>query len=172
LVDANRCISFHTIESRGSIPHELRERVGPWAFGCDVCSEVCPWGREAPDTSARWGTHDALASGGLVQLLEAREPNAWARGLEGSPLKRPGRAGLARNAAIALGNVPSEAGRVALLEALSFDPAQVVRESAAWALLRGHGHEAPVRAAVERAFAREGDDGARSSIQRSLDEAR
>lgn len=171
VVDARRCISFHTIESRGSVPHELRESIGPWAFGCDVCSEVCPWGRAAPDTSSSFGSHDMAAKSTLVQWLSYRDPQAWSRAFEGSPLKRPGRAGLARNAAIALGNVPSEAGQVALLHALSFDPAALVRESAAWALLHGHAGESGVRGAVDAARARELDVQARRSIERSLDEA-
>jgi epoxyqueuosine reductase len=169
LVDAGRCISYHTIESREPIPRELRASVGPWAFGCDVCSEVCPWGRDAGDSSARFGTHRAV-EGGLVRWLEPRDEAEWSRWLEGSPLKRPGRAGLARNAAIVLGQNPSEEGRGALLRALSFDPSSVVREAAAWGLARGHGAERGSAEALERAAAREGDPAARAEILRSLEE--
>jgi len=168
LVDARRCISFHTIESRGPVPTELREKIGPWAFGCDVCSEVCPWGRASEDRAATFGTHRAQEAG-LVQWLETRDAEQWARWLEGSPLKRPGRAGLARNAAIALGNLPSEEGRRSLLRALTFDPSEVVREAAAWALAHGHGRDAGTRAALERAAARETGDGLRREIADGLD---
>ena len=54
-VDARRCISYATIEHRGLVDHEIRETTGGWAFGCDVCSEVCPWGAKAPDVSERFG---------------------------------------------------------------------------------------------------------------------
>jgi epoxyqueuosine reductase len=171
-VDANRCISFHTIESSLPIPHELRPRVGPWAFGCDVCSEVCPWGRTAPDLSQRFGTSAPVANGSLVQWLEPRDETSWAHWLAGSPLQRPGRDGLARNAAIALGNLPSDQGRRALLHALTFDPAAIVRESAAWSLLHAHGDEPTVRGEVERAAARESDDASRAGIARSLEQER
>jgi len=167
-VDSRACISFQTIENRGPIPHELREDLGAWTFGCDVCSEVCPWGREAPDLSARFGTHRAVAEAGLVEWLEVGE-EAFPTWLEGSPLKRPRRAGLARNAAIALGNVPSGSGRRALLKALSFDPAALVREAAGWGLVRGHGAEAGVRGSVETALGREPDSEARAGMRRSLD---
>lgn len=163
-VDAGRCISYQTIENRGVIPEELRRGMGAWAFGCDVCSEVCPWGSKAPDLAARFGTHDALASQGLVQWLEAG-PEFTVR-FQGSAVHRPGREGIARNAAIALGNVPSEAGRRALLRALTFDPSVLVRESAAWGLAHGHGPDAEVRTALERAARAEPDARAQAILER------
>jgi epoxyqueuosine reductase len=147
LVDARACLSYHTIESRAPMPAQVRERAGPWAFGCDVCSEVCPWGRDAAAASAPLADHPA-AEAPLVQWLETRDPARWSAWLEGSPLRRPGRAGLARNAAIALGHERSEEGRVALLRALRLDPSELVRDAAGWALAR-HGDPA-ARAAVER----------------------
>lgn len=164
-VDANRCISYHTIENRGSIPTELRASFGPWVFGCDVCSEVCPWGRAAPDLAQRFGTHAGLANLGLVELLELRQPLSAV--LPGSPLQRPGREGLARNAAIALGNRPSDAGRSALLRALSFDPSALVREAAAWALMHGYAQETPTRAVVERAGAHPRNESGKPPSRRS-----
>ena len=150
VVDARRCISYHTIESRQPVPPELRPAIGSWGFGCDVCSEACPWGSRAPDLSARWGSHRAVEGGPLL-WLQTRDETAFKGLTVGSPLRRPGRAGLARNAAVVLGNRPSEAGRSALLEALSSDPAGLVREAAAWALLRGHGDDSGTRAAIEHA---------------------
>lgn len=163
-VDARRCISYQTIEHHGVVPVELRAAQGTWAFGCDVCSEVCPWGRKAPDTSARYGTHATLASAGLVEWLE-RGPE-FVASLGGSALHRQTPEGLSRNAAIALGNAPSDSGRRALLRALSFDPSEIVREAAAWALDRGHRADAGTREALETAVRRESDPRTRASIAR------
>ncbi len=163
LVDARTCISYQTIENRGVVPAELRPKIGPWAFGCDVCSEVCPWGQRAGDFAERFGTHPALAEMGLVEWVEAGE--GLSERLSGSPLQRPRRAGLARNAAIVLGNSPSEAGRRALLRALTFDPAAIVREAAAWSLARAHGQDRETRLSLERAGAIEPDRETRHAIE-------
>jgi epoxyqueuosine reductase len=171
LVDAPRCISYQTIENRGAVPHELRTDLGGWVFGCDVCSEVCPWGAKAPDRSGDWGAHPGLADADLVSLLEttrAEHPLRW----NGSPLRRPGRAGLARNAALALGQLPSDAGRRALLRVLDDDASALVREAAAWALARGHGDDRGTLGSIERALAREPDAAARDGIRRTLAESR
>lgn len=162
VVDARICISYQTIENRGAIPAELREKIGPWVFGCDVCSEVCPWGHRAGDFAQRFGTHPAIIETGPVEWVEAGQDLAGR--LVGSPLKRPRREGLARNAAIVLGNRPSEAGRRALLKSLSSDPAAIVREAAAWSLGRAHASDSGVKEALERAAAREQDDSTRGSI--------
>jgi epoxyqueuosine reductase len=166
VVDANLCISYHTIESPSATPHALRTKTGPWVFGCDVCSEVCPWGRASPDLAERFGTHRALAEARLVELLASDDPELW----NGSPLQRPKRAGLARNAAIALGNVPSERGREALLHALSFDPSALVREASAWSLAHAHGDDRGVRDAIEAARTRETDPTALEGIERTCEE--
>jgi epoxyqueuosine reductase len=167
LVDAGACLSYHTIESRAPIPDALRPALGPWAFGCDVCSEVCPWGRSAPDLAERMGLHRALEAGPSVWLATRTEA-AFEELTRGSPLARPGRAGLARNAAIALGNHPTEASDATLLAALSFDPDSLVREAAAWGLARAHGQDHGVRSAIERAAAAEGDPGTAAAMQRAL----
>ena len=174
-VDATRCISYHTIEHRGLVEHELRAQAGEWAFGCDVCSEVCPWGSKAPDLSSRFGSRPGLQEGtgpggALADLLlsSANDEDHRERWL-GSPLRRPGREGLARNAAIALGNVRSERGRDALLRTLEEDPSPIVRAASGWALTRGHLEDAGVRAALDRALNREVDDRAAVDLRASLD---
>jgi epoxyqueuosine reductase len=154
VVDARACISYQTIENPGPIPHELRAAHGDWAFGCDICSEVCPWGQSAPDLGERFGLHPALAEDqGVLSWIEAPDGDlgAFAEHWNGSPMQRPRREGLARNAAIVLGNRPSESGRRALLRALSFDPSAMVRGSAAWALGQGHGEDSGTRPALESA---------------------
>lgn len=166
-VDAGRCISYQTIENRGPIPHELRRAVGAWAFGCDVCSEVCPWGSKAPDLGARFGLQPAFERG-VERWIGWRDEAEVASALAGSPLQRAGREGLARNAAIVLGNAPTSEGEQVLLEALSFDASALVREAAAWALAAGYSRSD----AVERALRAETDPLARSGMGRTLSEGR
>jgi epoxyqueuosine reductase len=161
-IDARTCISYQTIENRGTVPADLREKLGGWAFGCDVCSEVCPFGAKPPDLASRFGTHEAVASFGLVEWVELK--GALSHHLAGSPLRRPGRAGLTRNAVLALGSRPSDDGRRALLRALTFDPSPMVRESAAWSLAHAHPNDAGTRDALEAAAERELDPAARTSI--------
>ena len=172
-VDARRCISYSTIEHRGLVAHELREQTGPWAFGCDICSEVCPWGSKAPDLGQRFGTRpewqDENAAEGETlasMLLTGDQPEGQhAARYQGSPLRRPGREGLARNAAVALGNEPTERGRDALLTALETDPSPMVRAASAWALSRAHASDAGVPAALDRGLARETAVEARADIE-------
>jgi len=169
VVDSNLCLSYHTIENRGAIPHELRPRLGGWVFGCDVCSEVCPWGNHAPDTSAHWGLHPAVEERSLSDWLGTRADD-FGEAFRGSPLQRARREGLARNAALLLGENPGEDGRPALLEALEVDPSPRVREAAFWGLARGSKADAGVRAALERGRARESEEAARADMDRSASE--
>ena len=174
LVDSPTCISYLTIEKRGAIPTELRAQIGDWAFGCDVCSEVCPWGRKAPDLAQRFGTHAAVRETRLTDWLSVDPDGAFGTArfpttFEGSALRRPGAAGLARNAAIVLGNRPTEAGREALLEALRGHSSPVVREAAAWALARGHARDPGVSGELASALQRETQAQARAGMARSLD---
>ena len=156
-------------------PEDLRAASGPWVFGCDVCSEVCPWARKAPDLAERFGLHAgvaALQEQGAVSLLHggsvADADEAFRSGLLGSPLRRPGRAAMAGNAAIVLGNQPSENGRVALLTALEGDPSALVREAAAWGLREGHSSDDGTQAALERAAAREPEGPGATAMRRRL----
>jgi len=169
-IDARACISYHTIEHRDPIPRELRASFGSWAFGCDLCSEVCPWGQRAPDASARFGAHPGLERARLVDWIGASSAEAFER-LHGSPLRRAGRDGLARNAAIALGNAPSAEGASALREALESEPEPVPRAAAGWALAHAHGEDAGVRAALERALAREPDAQVQAELRTGLRES-
>jgi epoxyqueuosine reductase len=170
-VDARRCISYLTIENRGPIPREFRAPLGPWVFGCDLCSEVCPWGNKAPDHGERFGTHQVLEGTGpgspLVEWLGSSEP--FSETFNGSPLQRPKRDGLARNAAIVLGNLPSDEGRESLLKSLRLDDSPTVRLSAGWALAQGHGTDAGVREQLNNAVRREVDEDAKADLTESLD---
>jgi epoxyqueuosine reductase len=138
-MDARRCISYLTIEHRGSIPLQLRPLMGTWIFGCDLCQEACPINqRLAPEAAADPGP----STGGgpvpfpdLVECLELTDA-AFEERFKGTPVWRTGRARLARNAAIALGNAADRAAVAPLRRAAAADPDPVVRESAVWALGR------------------------------------
>ncbi len=137
-LDARRCISYLTIELRGPIPEPLRAPMGDWVFGCDACQDVCPFNRTAlppPEVTepfapgVRW---DGLGAEDLLRMDE----DAFARRFEGSPVRRPGREGMARNAAVVLGNGGDRRHLPVLREAAERDPSPVVRESARWAVGR------------------------------------
>ena len=142
VMDANRCISYLTIEHRGAIPEELRPLMGTWIFGCDLCQEACPINqRLAPAALApgRASTSTGpVPSPDLVECLALDEAEFEAR-FRGTAVWRAGRAGLARNAAIALGNAGDQTAVPALVAAATADPDPVVRESAAWAVTRLRG---------------------------------
>ncbi|WP_034386804.1 tRNA epoxyqueuosine(34) reductase QueG [Deinococcus sp. YIM 77859] len=131
-IDARRCISYLTIEHRGPVPHQLRASVGDWLFGCDVCSEVCPWtGRAGP--LARFLKADPeLAHPDLSAFFGVSE-RQFERRFAGTALLRPRRKGMARNALTVLGNTRRPEGWPLLLAGAQ-DPAWEVREAAAWAL--------------------------------------
>jgi epoxyqueuosine reductase len=133
MLDARRCISYLTIELRGPVPPALREGIGDWLFGCDVCQEVCPWNRKAPQgmEAALAGRPD-LEAVSLIDLLSYSELEFRQR-FRGTAITRTKRRGLLRNAAIVLGNQGDPAALPALRRALD-DPDPVVREAAAWAM--------------------------------------
>jgi len=133
-VDARKCISYLTIELRGSIPEELRPLMGNRIFGCDDCQLVCPWNRFAqhsaePDFSPRQG----LDSATLVRLFDWTEEEFLKR-TEGSAIRRTGYTGWLRNIAVALGNAPHSPDIVMALESRREHPSGLVREHVQWAL--------------------------------------
>jgi epoxyqueuosine reductase len=137
VLDATQCISYLTIEAKGAIPPELREKVGDLIYGCDICQDVCPWNvrfsqelrepafrqREALDGDAR----------GIATRILAMDDEAFRREFKGSAMRRAKRRGLARNAATVLGNIGTGDDEDALVHALD-DPEPLVAEHAAWAL--------------------------------------
>jgi epoxyqueuosine reductase len=148
VLDATKCIATLTIEDHGPIPPLLRAETADWIFGCDVCQEVCPWNRHAPGSAEpAFAPRGGEATLDLAELLRLDEVG-FRRRFKGSPLLRAKRQGLARSAAIALGNRPDPAAFDALTAALA-DAEPVVREAAAWAL--GRWIEAGVRATEARA---------------------
>ncbi|MFI4876597.1 MAG: tRNA epoxyqueuosine(34) reductase QueG [Blastopirellula sp. JB062] len=133
VLDATRCISYLTIELRGPIPRELRPGVGEWVFGCDLCQDVCPWNRKAPQSDEP--TFQAQAGNNPLDLISLFEldDDAFRARFRKSPIWRPRRRGLLRNAAIALGNRPTPQAVFALTKGLN-DPEALIRGAAAWAL--------------------------------------
>lgn len=133
---ANKCISYLTIENKGSIPIEMRAQLGDWLFGCDVCQEVCPFNARSFET--RWPELKADRGVGpwvpLQEILELPVENFKAR-FGNTPLSRPKRRGLVRNACVAAGN-SGDGSLAPALEKLISDPEPLVREHAAWALER------------------------------------
>jgi epoxyqueuosine reductase len=147
VMDARRCISYLTIELRGSIPQEHREAIGWQVYGCDICQDVCPFNRQAPKTES-WefqprqiNSRESLLEPNLVWLagLDEEEFRAMFRG---SAVKRTKWRGIVRNACIALGNAGLSRGNaahrsaVAVLEQLANSQELVIAESAQWALSR------------------------------------
>jgi epoxyqueuosine reductase len=133
-VDARRCISYLTIELKGSIPVELRPLMGNRIYGCDDCQLVCPWNRYAqlsvePDFQVRHGLDDAT----LITLFGWSEEE-FERNTAGSAIKRIGHERWLRNIAVALGNVPKTEATVAALQQRADHPSALVREHVAWAL--------------------------------------
>jgi len=135
VLDARRCTSSLTIEDHGPIDESLRGKLDGWIFGCDICQEVCPWNRHAPVTvEPSFAPRGGEKSLPLAELLSL-DDEAFRKRFKGSPIARAKRRGLARSAAIALGNTPDAAAAEPLARALR-DPEPVVREAAAWALRR------------------------------------
>lgn len=139
-LDARRCISYLTIEKEGPFSEWEREALGEWVFGCDVCQEVCPFNHtplrigKSPaltEFSAERGAGESLD---LAQLLAIRDDEQFRQRFGGTPLMRPGRAGLLRNAAVVAANTGAENVVPALFESCAADPAGVVRQHALWAL--------------------------------------
>jgi epoxyqueuosine reductase len=166
-LDARRCISYLTIEHRGSIPIELRPAIGTRIFGCDDCQEVCPWNRFAtPTANPDFAERPEQQTPELIALLSLGRPGFDAR-YRGTALRRAGRDRFARNAAVALGNLADPRAIPSLRRALLQDPDSVVRSHAAWALGRIGGPVA--REALEASRRVEPDAEARLEIGYALE---
>lgn len=135
-MDARRCISYLTIEHRGEVHETLRPALGDWLFGCDVCQDVCPYNRipKPSESAAAFAPSPRLENEAATLLtMDEEEFRRWS---EGSPMRRPGREGLARNAAYVLGNVGDKRHLPVLAHAAAHDASPVVRDASRWALDR------------------------------------
>jgi epoxyqueuosine reductase len=168
LLDSRRCISYLNIELRGAIPQEQRAELGQHLFGCDICQDVCPWNRKAPPApNADFAPRDALRSMSLADLL--RMPaEEFSRAFHGSPMRRARRRGLARNAAVLLGNQEDRDAVAPLARAVREDAEPLVRGHAAWALGRLGGRAA--RMELERVHTGDPDSEVRREASRALED--
>lgn len=163
LMDPRKCISYLTIEHRGLIPARWRDSIGEWVFGCDLCQEVCPWNDE-PTSSRGEELHPPLVD--LIGLSEAGFERRFGR----SALRRTGRLGLARNAAVVLGNTDNPEAVAPLVLALHTHEAELVRAQAAGALGRLRGVDASgVRAGLDGAR-RDTSALVRDEVEKALEE--
>jgi len=129
-LDATKCISYLTIELKDDIPVELRERIGDWAFGCDICQMVCPWNRFAADGDPAFQPKAPPRT--LTEELSLT-PQAFNQRFKGTPVTRTKRRGYLRNIAVALGNTGDMYHLPVLQNALN-DEEPLVRKHAGWAI--------------------------------------
>ncbi len=129
-LDARRCISFLTIENKGEIPEDLREPMGRWAFGCDICQQVCPWNRFAPpaDPSLQPAIPLPILTEDL--LLSSSEFN---QRFKRSPIQRAKRRGYLRNLAVTIGNTGTETDLLVLQKAAQ-DEEPLIKNHVEWAI--------------------------------------
>ena len=181
-VDANRCISYLTIENRGSIARELRPRMGDWVFGCDICQEVCPYNQRPPQTP--WNEFRPESGAGhyldLRGMLAIRSHDDFHARFGHTPLRRPKRVGILRNALVVLGNQVRECvnkidakssdllGDVLeeLVEFCRIEEDPMLREHASWAISQANNSFG--RAALMRILDTEKDEQTHQEIEISL----
>ncbi len=129
-IDATRCISYLTIELKEEIPVELRDKIGNWVFGCDICQMVCPWNRFAEEGDPAFGDDNPAEQLTEELSISAQEFN---QRFKGTPVKRAKRRGYLRNVAVALGNTGDMHALPVLQNALN-DEEPLLREHAQWAI--------------------------------------
>ena len=134
-LDARRCISYLTIELKGSIPEHLRSAIGDRIYGCDDCLAICPWNRFAKSSSMmKTARRSDFDQPDLLKLLTL-DAEGFNRLFKGTPLKRTKRRGVLRNVCVALGNTGDE-GAIPHLERMLIDPEPLIVEHATWAIKR------------------------------------
>ena len=158
-LDSRRCISYLTIENKGAIPRDLRALMGEWMFGCDACQEmlpeatkygplpvvtrgeselVCPFNRFAKETAWREFHPDSGVGPrlDLVEVLSIATDREFRERFRGTPLTRPKRRGLLRNAAVVAANVGCTSAIAILIERVEHDPEPIIRSHSLWAIAR------------------------------------
>jgi epoxyqueuosine reductase len=166
--DANRCISYLTIENKGPIPYDLRKYIGNWVFGCDICQMVCPWNR------LRVG--NTYQEAFISPDLETTFPNIinelclsdqeFIEKFANTPILRTKRKGYLRNIAIALGNMETVEAVPNLVRRIMEDSEPLIRGAAAWALGQIGGEKG--RSALVDRLNQEGDADVLQEIHQSI----
>lgn len=165
-LDARLCISYLTIELKGSIPTGIRSLMDGWVFGCDVCQLVCPWNHFAISAGDPAFNHSLTRS--TPDLIEEMTLSSDDFNLKyrRSPLRRTKRRGYLRNIAVALGNLHNPIAVLPLTQALMSDDEPLVRAHSAWAL--GQMHSESASQTLEKAAEVENDPMVKLEIQDSL----
>jgi epoxyqueuosine reductase len=171
-IDAGRCISYLTIELKGSIPRELRQLTSNWVFGCDVCQQVCPWNKtklkKLPERFVfEISPNSDVSYPDLLRELSLT-PDMFRQKFKGSPVQRARRPGYLRNVAVALGNTGDPAAIPVLTQVLQNEPESLVRGHAAWALAKIGGRLA--KYALDQARYIETDEMVLGEIYAALDD--
>jgi len=166
LLDARLCISYHTIENRGPIPRDLRDRFGDWIFGCDECLDSCPVGLQVHDAHPGFAPRALEDARPALAPLLSMDEEAFRERFQGRAIARAKRDGFLRNVCVALGNVGLPEDLPALLAAAQ-DRSPLVRGHAAWgagALARRHGLEREAHAMLSARHAAESDPWVREEL--------
>ncbi|MBA67160.1 MAG: tRNA epoxyqueuosine(34) reductase QueG [Chloroflexi bacterium] len=132
-LDANKCISFLTIENKGAIPYELRSLIDDWIFGCDICQDICPVNDKSDVSQNITFTKKTNNYLDLVEILYMSKEQFSSR-FSKSPIKRTKLSGLQRNACVAIGNIKILEAIPALIDTLNNNESELVRGHSAWAL--------------------------------------
>ncbi len=121
VVDATRCLSYLTIESREPVESSLRSDVTQQVYGCDICQDVCPWNRRAATSEdPAWQAREGLAHPRLIDLCRLSD-DGWRAQIRGSAMRRAGLKRIRRSLAYAAASLPA-ADRQSALDALSSQP--------------------------------------------------
>ena len=133
IIDNKKCISFLTIELRGSIPIEMRPLIGDWVFGCDICQDVCPVNIKVDiGTNQSFKQRTGFSAPQLIPLMDLTQ-SQFSEKFRNSPIKRAKYRGFLRNVCVALGNIKDPLSIPTLTMALYHDES-LVRSHAAWAI--------------------------------------
>lgn len=136
-IDANRCLSYHSIENRGDIPPLVMEKFGQWIFGCDICQMVCPWNRRPQSLASPLGPSGKLSIDEMLTILEST-PSDFKQQFGSTAVARTRYIGLVRNIIIRLAVLGEERAVIPLKRFTIHDDQSVVQKTALWALKRLH----------------------------------